>query len=186
MVKVAVWDSSTVKCQMIARERRRPNFFGVVLGRRGHERDSRTIKFFNPHPGFRLLCTFQILYGAYVRPLLEYTNPVVYSGRTKDVILIEPVQRAATKMVAGLKSMDYETRLAVLDLYPLEYRRLRGDLILTYVLFEQGLANRFFTVGMSSSLHLEKSAQKAFAVLRMIRRTFPRITRTDFQILCAP
>ncbi|GAA47799.1 ubiquitin carboxyl-terminal hydrolase L5 [Clonorchis sinensis] len=89
---------------------------------------------------------FQILYGAYVRPLLEYANPVVYSGRTKDVILIERVQRAATKMVAGLKSMDYETRLVVLDLFPLEYRRLRGDLILTCALFEQGLANRFFTV----------------------------------------
>ncbi|GAA49777.1 mitogen-activated protein kinase kinase kinase kinase 3 [Clonorchis sinensis] len=89
---------------------------------------------------------FQILYGAYVRPLLEYANPVVYSGRTKDVILIERVQRAATKMVAGLKSMDYETRLAVLDLFSLEYGRLRGDLILTYALFEQGLANRFSTV----------------------------------------
>ncbi|GAA49555.1 pol-related protein [Clonorchis sinensis] len=61
-------------------------------------------------------------------------------------IWFERVQRAATKMVAGLKSMDYETRLVVLDLFPLEYRRLRGDLILTYALFEQGLANRFFTV----------------------------------------
>ncbi|GAA56366.1 hypothetical protein CLF_110721 [Clonorchis sinensis] len=70
----------------------------------------------------------------------------VYSGRTKDVILIERVQRAATKMVASLKSTDYETRLAVLDLFPLEYRHLRGDLILTYALFEQGLANRFFIV----------------------------------------
>ncbi|GAA51295.1 hypothetical protein CLF_105854 [Clonorchis sinensis] len=37
---------------------------------------------------------FQILYRAYVRPLLEYANPVVYSGRTKDVILIERFQRA--------------------------------------------------------------------------------------------
>ncbi|KER31795.1 hypothetical protein T265_02027 [Opisthorchis viverrini] len=89
---------------------------------------------------------FQILYGAYVRPLLEYANQVVYSGRTKDVTLIERVQRAATRMVAGLKSVDYETRLAMLDLFPLEYRRLRGDLILTYALFEQSLANRFFTV----------------------------------------
>ncbi|GAA54269.1 hypothetical protein CLF_113221 [Clonorchis sinensis] len=83
---------------------------------------------------------FQILCGAYVRPLLEYANPVVYSGRTKDVILI------ATKMVAGLISVDYETHLAVLGLFLLEYRRLRWDLILTYALFEQGLANRFFTV----------------------------------------
>ncbi|GAA51633.1 pol-related protein [Clonorchis sinensis] len=73
-------------------------------------------------------------------------NTFLVQGRTKDVILIERVQRAATKMVAGLKSMDYETRLVVLDLFPLEYRRLRGDLILTYALFEQGLANRFFTV----------------------------------------
>ncbi|GAA47320.1 hypothetical protein CLF_100216 [Clonorchis sinensis] len=89
---------------------------------------------------------FQILYGAYVRPLLEYANPVVCLGRTKDVILIDRVQRAATKMVAGLQSMDYETRLTVLDLFPLEYRRLRGDLILTYALFEQGLVNRFPTV----------------------------------------
>ncbi|KER29476.1 hypothetical protein T265_03943 [Opisthorchis viverrini] len=75
---------------------------------------------------------FQILYGAYVRPLLEYANQVVYSGRTKDVTLIERAQRAATRMVAGLKSVDDETRLAMLDLFPLEYRRLRGDLILTY------------------------------------------------------
>ncbi|GAA57716.1 hypothetical protein CLF_113117 [Clonorchis sinensis] len=89
---------------------------------------------------------FPILYGAYVRVLLEYTNPVVYSGSTKDVILIERVQRAATKMVAGLNSMDDETRLAVLALFPLQYRRLQGDLILTYALFKRGLANRFFTV----------------------------------------
>ncbi|GAA57059.1 hypothetical protein CLF_112070, partial [Clonorchis sinensis] len=96
---------------------------------------------------FRITRTdFQIIYGAYVRPLLEYANSVVYSGCTKGVILIERVQRAATKIVAGPKSMDYETRLAVPDLFSLEYRRLRGDLIFTYALHEQGLANTFFTV----------------------------------------
>ncbi|KER32081.1 hypothetical protein T265_01853 [Opisthorchis viverrini] len=80
---------------------------------------------------------FQIPYGAYVRPLLEYANQVVYSGRTKYITLIERVQRAATRIVAGLKSVDYETRLAMLDLFTLYYRRLRRDLILTYALFEQ-------------------------------------------------
>ncbi|GAA52358.1 hypothetical protein CLF_107924 [Clonorchis sinensis] len=89
---------------------------------------------------------FQLFYEAYIRPLLEYANPVVYSRRTKDVILIERVQRAATKMVAVLKFVDYETPPTVLDLFLQEYRRLRGDLILTFALFEQGLANRFFTV----------------------------------------
>ncbi|GAA52054.1 hypothetical protein CLF_107272 [Clonorchis sinensis] len=88
---------------------------------------------------------FQVLYGAYVRPLLEYANPVVYSGRTNHLIFIERLRRVATEMVSGLKSMDYETRLAVLDFFPLDYRRPREDLILAYALFEQGLANRFFT-----------------------------------------
>ncbi|KER23421.1 hypothetical protein T265_08694 [Opisthorchis viverrini] len=65
---------------------------------------------------------FQILIEAYVRPLLEYASQVVYSGRTKDVTLIERVQQAATRMVAGLKSVDFEMRLAMLDIFPLEYR----------------------------------------------------------------
>ncbi|GAA47560.1 mitochondrial folate transporter/carrier [Clonorchis sinensis] len=99
----------------------------------------------------RITCMdFQILHWAYITPPLEHANQVVYSGRTKDLTLIERVQRAATKMVVGLKSVDYEMRLAVLDFFPLEYRRLRGDLILTYALFEQGLANRWFE--MASTL----------------------------------
>ncbi|GAA53227.1 hypothetical protein CLF_109804 [Clonorchis sinensis] len=123
---------------------------------------------------------FQILYGAYVRPLLEYANPVVYSGRTKDVILIERVQRAATKMVAGLKSMDYETRHVVLDLFPLEYRRLRGDLILTYALFEQGLANRFFTVDPANTRrgHGKK-------IFKLRAHTFVSQTVFSFRVVAA-
>ncbi|KER28207.1 hypothetical protein T265_04885 [Opisthorchis viverrini] len=84
-------------------------------------------------------------------PLLEYANQVVYSGRTKDVALIERVQRAATRMVAGLKSVNYETRLAMLDLFLLEYRRLRGDVILTHALFEQRLADGFFTADLANT-----------------------------------
>ncbi|GAA54054.1 pol-related protein [Clonorchis sinensis] len=81
---------------------------------------------------------FQISYGAYVRSLLEYANQVVPSGRKKNVTLIERAQRAATKMVVGLKSVDYETRLVLLNLFPMDYRCLRGDLILAHALFEQG------------------------------------------------
>ncbi|GAA48667.1 hypothetical protein CLF_101891 [Clonorchis sinensis] len=70
------------------------------------------------------LMDFQILYEAHVRPLLEYVNPVVYSGREKDITLIEHVQRAATNIVTGLKSVDYETRPVVLNLFLLERHRL--------------------------------------------------------------
>ncbi|GAA54193.1 hypothetical protein CLF_112595 [Clonorchis sinensis] len=84
-------------------------------------------------------------------------------GCTKDVIFIVRVQRATSKMVAGLNSVDYETCLAVLNLFSLESLGLRRDLILTYALFEQGLANRFFTVDPASTRwgHGPSSAKSA-------------------------
>ncbi|KER27373.1 hypothetical protein T265_13808, partial [Opisthorchis viverrini] len=94
-----------------------------------------------------------IIYGAYFRPLLVYVNEVVNSRPSKDVTLIERVQRAATRMVAGLKSANYETRLEMLDFFPLEYRRLRGDLILTYALFDPANTRRghngYYTIGFA-------------------------------------
>ena len=42
------------------------------------------------------------------------------------------LQRIAPKLVFRLKKLPYETRLEMLDLYPLEQRRLRGDLIETF------------------------------------------------------
>jgi hypothetical protein len=87
---------------------------------------------------------FKTLYGVYVRPLLEYANQVVHTGLKKDYYCVERVQRAATKMVTGLQSVCYERRLEILDLYPLDYRRLRGDLITAYSFFENGLATSFF------------------------------------------
>ncbi|GAA51325.1 TDG/mug DNA glycosylase family protein [Clonorchis sinensis] len=76
-------------------------------------------------------------------PLSDYRSiGVRYGAVWKPKTLIERVQRAATKMIADLKSVDYETRFAVLDLFTLGYRHPRGDLIITCATFEQGLANR--------------------------------------------
>ncbi|GAA53156.1 hypothetical protein CLF_109646 [Clonorchis sinensis] len=81
---------------------------------------------------------FQILYGTYVRPLLEYANQVVHSGRKRDVTLIGRVQRATMKMGAGLKSQCLDSSPGVSSLP----RRT-----ITYLtLCEQGLASIFFTV----------------------------------------
>ena len=50
----------------------------------------------------------------------------------KDRMLLEKVQRRATRMVKRLKKLPYKTRLKKLGIYSLERRRLRGDLIETF------------------------------------------------------
>jgi hypothetical protein len=69
------------------------------------------------------------LYKTLVRPHLEYCNAVVYPQYQKQAKLLESVQRRATKLVPGLKDMEYEKRLEALKLPSLVYRRKRGDMI---------------------------------------------------------
>ena len=69
-----------------------------------------------------------------------------------DVNSLERVQRAATRSVSGLQQYSYEERLLLLNLYPLDIRRLSGDLILTFRLFAENQVGNFFTLAGESSL----------------------------------
>jgi hypothetical protein len=49
--------------------------------------------------------------------------------KSKDVIKLEKVQCRATKMIPTLRSKSYEDRLLAQNLFSLEQRRSRGDMI---------------------------------------------------------
>ena len=73
--------------------------------------------------------TFKKLYTSFVRPHLEYANPVWSPHLRKHIRLLESVQERATKLVDGLKNLEYTERLKKLDLPTLQHRRQRGDMI---------------------------------------------------------
>ena len=75
------------------------------------------------------------LYKAIVRPHLEYCIQAWNSYLRKDVDMLEKIQRRATKLIPGLRDLTYEERLKECGLTTLETRRLRGDQIEVFKIF---------------------------------------------------
>nr|VZH99101.1 unnamed protein product [Spirometra erinaceieuropaei] len=75
---------------------------------------------------------FVKVFRTFVRPQLEFAIQAWKPWTSKDLSILEKVQRRATKLVSGQGSLPYDTRLSNLGLFPLSYRQLRGDLIQTF------------------------------------------------------
>nr|VZI01090.1 unnamed protein product [Spirometra erinaceieuropaei] len=75
---------------------------------------------------------FVKVFRTFVRPQLEFAIQAWKPWTSKDLSILEKVQRRATKLVGGQGSLPYETRLSNLGLFPLSYRQLRGYLIQTF------------------------------------------------------
>lgn len=69
------------------------------------------------------------LYLALVRPHLDYAVQFWSPYFRMDINRLEAIQRRMTKMISGIRNLDYKDRLERLQLHSLERRRLRGDLI---------------------------------------------------------
>jgi hypothetical protein len=80
---------------------------------------------------------FLQLYKSLVRPILEYGNVIWFPRLIRQSADIEGVQRRATKLIYDIKELSYEERLKFLNLPSLKARRVRGDLIQTYKIFNK-------------------------------------------------
>ena len=77
--------------------------------------------------------TRSILYCALVRPKLEYASSVWSPYTIKHRLLIENIQRRATKFILDCPdNMPYVDRLQKTNILPLNYRREISDLILLF------------------------------------------------------
>ena len=98
------------------------------------------------------------LFSTYIRPILEYGSQIAHTGPIGDRDCLDRVQRCGTKLTKGLSDLRYSARLAELNLYPLESRRIRGDLMLLFHLFQTGDVPNFFT--LTSRKHLRGARQE--------------------------
>ena len=75
------------------------------------------------------------LLTTHIRPVIEYCSCVWRTGFVQDLKLLENIQRRWTKRITGMESLTYGERLRTLNLYSIQGRLLRADLIQYWKIF---------------------------------------------------
>ena len=91
----------------------------------------RSISFWSPAVFRKVMVTF-------IRPAIEYAAPAFFPCSRGEVTRLEYVQRLGSRLVPSLRKLTYPDRCKTLDLFTLEYRRIRADLILYYRVLVRG------------------------------------------------
>ena len=112
--------------------------------------------------------TFLPLYKGLVRSRLETASSAWNPHLLKDILLLEKVQRKATRLVSGLADRSYDDRLRFLGLQTLETRRHRQDLIIVYKLM-----HGYFDFDWRRLFELDVSCRTRGHPLKLRRITTP-------------
>ena len=77
----------------------------------------------------------KILYTLYVRPLIEFAVSVWNPSFAGDIEILEKFQHRATRLIPKIKKLPNNEHLRRLGFMTLERRRVRGDLIQLFKIF---------------------------------------------------
>ena len=127
---------------------------------------------------------FMKVYPSMVRSILEYAVQAWSPRLRKDIVMLEKVQRRATRMVPECRDMEYEQRLKYLGLTTLEERRKRGDLIQVYKImhgFDNLDGRKFFQ--LESEVHTHNTRGHPLKISAKYSRTAARGGFFDVRII---
>ena len=127
---------------------------------------------------------FMKVYPSMVRSHLEYAVQAWSPRLRKDIVLLEKVQRRATKMVPECRDMDYDQRLMFLGLSSLEDRRRRGDLIQVFKImhgFDDLSREMFFK--LESEVHGHHTRGHNLKIATKYARTSTRASFFDLRVI---
>ena len=83
----------------------------------------------------RSVAFMMFLLKTHIRPVLEYASCLWCTEYADDIRKLERVQRRWTKQIEGFQEMSYAERLKELDLYSVQGRFIRADLIQYWKIF---------------------------------------------------
>ena len=69
------------------------------------------------------------LFNTYVKPILDYSSPILSPHLLMDISFIERIQRSFTKCIPAIRNLPYSGRLLYLNIKSLQHRRLYCDLV---------------------------------------------------------
>jgi len=117
-------------------------------------------------------------YTVYVRPILEYASRVWSPHFIKYINSIENVQRHFTKRISSITNLPYLERLAVMDLEPLELRRIKTDLTMYFKIYNNLSALSSDYLPCDNSVRTYHSRMKCEYIIQPLCRT--QLFATDF------